>query len=317
MTALEDQLIGLGVAPWCMGMEAGTATGWQFTDWVEEVLLRTETPEVYNQWITHELPFNSPEVRAAFERVINMIYKEGNVFGGPGAVMATATDDALRPGVPGGRQLGWLHARLRDAQDPDLVRTRLLPGCPGRRPGPRPGMYEIGTDIGIFYLPMIDAEQGTPALGSADSLIVLAKDPGEGRSQQDAAVRAVAQFLSTPQGTQRWIEAGSAISANNTTPQDWYAGFHKLDIAAQIVNYGFLRRFRRLRPDAARGGRRSVLDRVRQPGGERSGLPGPGAPEHRRGLADRSNRRRVTESKRGAPRERRASTICARGGGRP
>ncbi len=49
-------------------------------------------------------------------------------------------------------------------------------------------------------------------------------------------MRAVAQFLSTPQGTQRWIEAGSAISANNTTPQEWYAGFPKLDIAAQIVN---------------------------------------------------------------------------------
>jgi alpha-glucoside transport system substrate-binding protein len=46
----------------------------------------------------------------------------------------------------------------------------------------------------------------------------------------------VAQFLSTPQGTQRWIEAGSAISANNTTPQEWYAGFYKLDIASRIVN---------------------------------------------------------------------------------
>ncbi len=48
MTALEDADHRRRRRPWCMGMEAGTATGWQFTDWVEEVMLRTETPEVYN-----------------------------------------------------------------------------------------------------------------------------------------------------------------------------------------------------------------------------------------------------------------------------
>ncbi len=83
------------------------------------------------------------------------------------------------------------------------------------------------TDIGIFYLPPIEDAQGAAALGSADTLMVLEDRP---------EVRAVAQFLSTPQGTQRWIEAGSAISANNTTPQEWYAGFYKLDVASKIVN---------------------------------------------------------------------------------
>jgi alpha-glucoside transport system substrate-binding protein len=87
--------------------------------------------------------------------------------------------------------------------------------------------YEIGEDIGIFYLPPINAEQGPAALGSADTLMVLVDRP---------EVRAVAEFLSTPQGLQRWIEAGSAISANQATPPDWYTGFYKLDIAAQIVN---------------------------------------------------------------------------------
>jgi alpha-glucoside transport system substrate-binding protein len=99
-------------------------------------------------------------------------------------------------------------------------------------------MYEIGADgdISIFYLPQIDPQYGTPALGSADTLMVIEKDYGTADPNKENAVRAVAQFLSTPQGTQRWIEAGSAISANNTTPQEWYAGYYKLDVAAQIVN---------------------------------------------------------------------------------
>ena len=49
-------------------------------------------------------------------------------------------------------------------------------------------------------------------------------------------VRAVAEFLATPEGIQNWIRAGSAISTNTTTPADWYAGAYKLKVAAEIAN---------------------------------------------------------------------------------
>jgi alpha-glucoside transport system substrate-binding protein len=237
MTALEDSIRALGVAPWCMGMEAGTATGWQFTDWVEEAMLRTQSPETYNAWISHELPFNSPEVRAAFQVVLDIMFKEGNVFGGTTAIMSTPQTTPFDPAFPpddnwDGFTPGCAMHKIPTWYGPDFF--------PDVRANPEsnPGMYEIGADgdIGIFYLPQIDPAYGTPALGSADTLMVLAKDYTNAPANTENAVRAVAQFLSTPQGTQRWIEAGSAISANNTTPQEWYAGYYKLDVAAQIVN---------------------------------------------------------------------------------
>ena len=49
-------------------------------------------------------------------------------------------------------------------------------------------------------------------------------------------VRAVAEFLATPEGIQNWIRAGSAISANSTTPAEWYEGAYKLKVAADIAN---------------------------------------------------------------------------------
>ena len=49
-------------------------------------------------------------------------------------------------------------------------------------------------------------------------------------------VRAVAEFLATPEGIQRWIEAGSAISANTATPAEWYEGAYKLKVAAETTN---------------------------------------------------------------------------------
>jgi alpha-glucoside transport system substrate-binding protein len=226
LIALSDQIVADGTYPWCMGMEAGTATGWQFTDWVEEVMLRTQSPETYNQWIAGELPFNSPEVRAAFEAVGEIMFTEGYVFGGNTAIVSTPQTQPFDPAFPPddnweGFTPGCVMHKIPTWYGPDFF--------PDVRANPEtnPGMYEIGTDIGIFYLPPIDPQYGEPALGSADTLMVLVDRP---------EVRAVAQFFSTPQGTQRWIEAGSAISANTTTPQEWYAGYYKLDVAAQIVN---------------------------------------------------------------------------------
>jgi alpha-glucoside transport system substrate-binding protein len=49
-------------------------------------------------------------------------------------------------------------------------------------------------------------------------------------------VQAVAEFLATPEGIQRWIEAGSAISANTATPAAWYEGSYKLKVASEVTN---------------------------------------------------------------------------------
>jgi alpha-glucoside transport system substrate-binding protein len=238
MIALSDTILANGSAPWCMGMEAGTATGWQFTDWVEEVMLRTASPEVYNQWINHELPFDSPEVRRAFEMVGEIMFTEGYVFGGTTAIVQTPQTEPFDGAFPDddnwdGFQPDCVMHKIPTWYGPDFfpdVRANL-PNDPTYQT-----MYGIGEDIGIFYLPPIDPEFGAPALGSADTLMVLQKDYSAAPENTENAVRAVAQFLSTPQGTQRWIEAGSAISANNTTPQAWYADAYKLDVAAGIVN---------------------------------------------------------------------------------
>ncbi|MEK8226326.1 ABC transporter substrate-binding protein [Oerskovia sp. M15] len=56
-----------GMQPWCAGVESGDATGWPGTDWVEDMMLRTAGPDVYDQWYKHEIPFNDPQVVTAFD----------------------------------------------------------------------------------------------------------------------------------------------------------------------------------------------------------------------------------------------------------
>ena len=224
-------------------MEAGTATGWQATDWLEAIMLRTAGIDKYNQWITHDLHFNSPEVLNAANIAAQIWFTPNYVFGGnTGIVSIHQTDpmDPMFPGTPPGTSNDW---------------SGFTPGCwmqnqaswygPDFFPDVKanPGSTTIiqsVTDIGLFALPPIDPAQGHPALGAGDTLMVI--QPPDGSAPTDAT-KAVAEFLSTPQGTQRWIEAGSAISANQTTPADWYDGSYKLSVGADIVanatSFGF------------------------------------------------------------------------------
>jgi alpha-glucoside transport system substrate-binding protein len=45
LKALTDQIVADGGTPWCIGLGSGGATGWPATDWVEDMMLRTQSPE--------------------------------------------------------------------------------------------------------------------------------------------------------------------------------------------------------------------------------------------------------------------------------
>lgn len=99
--ALADTMIADGNTPWCIGIESGQATGWPFTDWVEDMMLRTVTPEQYDAWTTGDLDFSSPEVNNAMEIVLEQWGKDGAVFAAGGSIATTAFQANGEPLVNG------------------------------------------------------------------------------------------------------------------------------------------------------------------------------------------------------------------------
>jgi len=226
LLALSDQIVADGGVPWCIAMESGAATGWIATDWIEDIMLRTAGVDAFNKWATHELPFNSPEVKAAWELAGKIFFNPAYVAGGSTGILATSfldamdpmfNDDLANPGCWMQKQATWY--------GPDEFPDQKATGQPSK--------YVVGEDVGLFYFPAIDPAQGTPALGAGDALMV---------TQDRPEVRALAQYLATPEGIKAWIDAGSAISANQTTPADWYQSY-KLKVASEIVanatSFGF------------------------------------------------------------------------------
>ena len=99
LTALSDKIVADGGTPWCIGIESGVATGWPITDWFEDFMMRINGPEVYDQWVNHEIPFNDPKVKAVADAVGNIV-KNPDYIGGENLVKAAATTKFQEGGFP-------------------------------------------------------------------------------------------------------------------------------------------------------------------------------------------------------------------------
>jgi alpha-glucoside transport system substrate-binding protein len=222
LVALSDKIVAAGSHPFCASAGGpGTATGWELTDWIEEVLLKTEDPQVTNDWISHKIPFTDPKIKAAFDRVASLLFKDKYVDGGGPAIV---------------------NADLKTVMDPMFTKDTAEPGCwmqkiplwfgpdffPDKRTNGGDSKYKIGDDgdIGIFPFPTI-SDQYKGAEGSADSFMVLNDRP---------EVRAFAEFLATPEGLEGWIKGVGVLSPNVKVPAEWYAGNYKLKVANAIAS---------------------------------------------------------------------------------
>ena len=100
--ALVDAMAndGSGTKPLCVGIESGQATGWTYTDWVEEMVLRQHGAEVYDGWVSHEIPFSDPRIMESMQAVVDL-WTEDNVYAASGTIAATAFGDNGIPLVEG------------------------------------------------------------------------------------------------------------------------------------------------------------------------------------------------------------------------
>src|SRR5690606_38698246 len=95
----EQAAADLGGPPWCVAFGSDAATGWPGTDWVEDVVLRQSGPEVYDKWVSHEIPFTDPAIKSAFDAVGEIILNPDYVNAGLGdvsSINATPFGDAAR-----------------------------------------------------------------------------------------------------------------------------------------------------------------------------------------------------------------------------
>ncbi len=204
---LSAQIKEDGGTPWCLGAEAGPDTGWVLTDWVEDMVLRTAGPDVYDQWYRHEIPFDDPAIMEAASMFgEDVLFDEGAVVGGPQGVLTIPFDVS-----PNGM-------------------FEQPPGCFLHRQGnfvtsffPDNVQQNLADEVGTFVLPPVeDGYDGTPILGGGDMAAAFTND---------SDVVEVMEFITPDEFGAPWAGAGGWLSPHSTFDNSAYAD----DITRQIA----------------------------------------------------------------------------------
>ncbi|WP_439154923.1 ABC transporter substrate-binding protein [Yoonia sp.] len=185
LKALSDQIVADGETPWCIGLGSGAATGWPATDWVEDMMLRTQPPEIYDAWVTNELPFDSPEVIAAIDEFGAFARNDDYVAGGAGAVATTDFRDSPK-GMFSSPPQCYMHRQ-----------ASFIPAF-------FPEGTEIGEDVDFFYFPAYESKDlGSPVLGAGTLFAITNPGPG---------VQELIAFLRQPEAHEVWMSYGGFLT---------------------------------------------------------------------------------------------------------
>jgi alpha-glucoside transport system substrate-binding protein len=217
---LLEQMEADGIAtPIALGAESGEATGWPFTDWVEEYMLRLHGPEVYDQWVAHEIPFTDERVREAFQRFSDDIIP--NVFGGGQGAVSTNFGDAFNPAFddpPG----AWLMRQGNFITSPGFFPDEVL--------------EDLESNVGVFYFPA--GIEG----GIEEDPVLLGGDLAARADTDSAAADEFMAFLATPEAAEPWAAEGGFLTplANfdaSVFPDDITRQMFEIGTTADVARY--------------------------------------------------------------------------------
>ncbi|WP_011582172.1 MULTISPECIES: ABC transporter substrate-binding protein [Chelativorans] len=196
LKALTEQIVADGGTPWCIGLGAGAATGWPATDWVEDMMLRTQPPEVYDQWTANEIPFNDERVVGAIEEFGWFAKNNDFVAGGTEGVVSTDFRDSPA-GLFSSPPRCYMHHQ-----------ASFIPSF-------FPEGTEVGADADFFYMPAYaEKDFGRPVLGSGNVVSVTA---------DSEAARAFIEFLKTPIAHEIWMAQSGFLTPLKSASPEAYA----------------------------------------------------------------------------------------------
>jgi len=194
LTELSETIAAEGDhKPWCVGLESGDATGWPGTDWIEDFVLRQSGPDVYDQWVTHQIPFNSPEIKDAFDAVGDYLKNPDMVNGGIGDVSTQISEAFQTAGLP------ILDGECSLHHQASFYETFWNPD------GGDANTVDPGGTVFAFLLPPVEADGPQQVTGGGEF-------PTAFRDAEE--VEAVRAYLSSDTWANNRVGLGGVISAN-------------------------------------------------------------------------------------------------------
>ncbi len=196
LKALTEKIAADGKTPWCIGLGSGDATGWTATDWVEDMMLRHNAPDVYDKWVKNEIKFDDPAVIAAIEDYGWFARNDKFVSGGAASVASTDFRDSPK-GLFASPPKCYMHRQA------SFIPTFFPEGT------------QLGADADFFYFPAYaDKDLGKPVLGAGTMFAITNDSKG---------AHAFIDFLKSPIAHEVWMAQSGFLTPFKGVNADAYA----------------------------------------------------------------------------------------------
>lgn len=212
LTDLAAQIKQSGITPWCMAWNADQATGWVGTDWIEQMVLSLYGPDIYNEWTSHSIPFDDPQITKAFDEFGKIAKTDGEVYGGVQTVVNTQVAESM---VPAFRNPSECMLERQGSFEISFLSADI--------------QADLDNQVGTFPFPAVEASaEAPPVLGGADLAALF--------NGNDEDAIAVMQFLTSDKFGAEWAQAGGWISPHKTFDASNYPNQTTKDIAEAATN---------------------------------------------------------------------------------
>jgi alpha-glucoside transport system substrate-binding protein len=173
LIALDKKIVAAGKTPWSIGSDIG----WPLSDWIENIMIRTAGPDIYQKWIDHEIPWTHPAVKKAFQTWGQIVGDPKNLAGGIDGTLATT----FQNGAVAVFQENPKAYMYYEGDFMGGIVTSQLPNV------------KLGEDMDFFAFPEINPKYGVPVVGGADVFVAFSDKP---------AVKKLMQFLTSVQANE-------------------------------------------------------------------------------------------------------------------
>jgi len=228
MIALSDEIVADREAgthdayPWSDAQEIGGGSGFPGSDWVQQIVLNQWGPDVYDQWIAHDIPYNDDRIKQSWELFGDIILDPDYVLGGTDRALATTFSEGSLP-------------LFKDP--PEAFMHYMASFNSGFITDPTLGFPEglvAGEDFDFFPFPTIDPSFAGGVTFDGNILMIF---------NSDETTCSFAEWMASAEAQEIWVARGGFISLNTKVSLDDYPTELDRTVAAQLSDPQAIFRF--------------------------------------------------------------------------